>query len=53
MAWKSANDIWLWISPDFFFTEEYLFHTRMRWKSYNSEIRTDHAEFDADDFCHG
>ena len=40
--------------PCLLFAEEYLlFHTWMSWKSYDSEIRIDNAEFVADDFCHG
>ena len=36
--------------PYFPFAEEYLlFHTWISWKSYDSEIRIDHAEFVAMD----
>ena len=39
--------------PCLIFAEKYFcFHTWMSWKSYDSEIRIDHAEFVADDFCH-
>ena len=52
------HDTWflmmrLWMSPDFFLLKSiFCFHTWMSWKSYDSELRIDHAEFVADDFWH-
>ena len=53
MTWYMASYDEIMDEPCLLFAKEYLlFHTWMSWKSYDSEIRIDHAEFVVDDYWH-